>query len=109
MLKSKKYDYTGFNAGAQGFTTNAFQYYNLGAGGTVKYGSVGSYANDNKLASFMGRFNYVYNDRYIATVNLRADGSSKFGKNNRWAYFPSASLAWNMTKEDFLKDVSLVG
>ncbi len=106
LAEIQKYDYTGFNAGAQGFTTNAFQYYNLGAGGTVKYGSVGSYANDNKLASFMGRFNYVYNDRYIATVNLRADGSSKFGKNNRWAYFPSASLAWNMTKEDFLKDVS---
>lgn len=108
LAEVQKYTYTGFNAKSTGFTTNAFRYYNLAAGGVVKYGSVGSDYNDYQLASFMGRFNYVYNDRYIATINFRTDGSSKFGANHKWAFFPSASVAWNMKKEAFLQDVEWV-
>lgn len=44
-------------------------------------------------------------DKYLITASLRADGSSKFGKGNRWGYFPSASVAWRMEQEEFLKDV----
>ena len=53
--------------------------------------------------SFLGRLIYDYHSRYLATVSMRADGSSKFAKENRWGYFPSASLAWNFGKENFFK------
>mgnify|MGYP000105020552 CR=1 FL=1 len=83
--RGQKYHYTGFSAGARGFETDYFGYNNLKAGGTVKYGDVTSFQNENRLASFMGRFNYMYDNRFIATVNLRADGSSKLGMNNNGA------------------------
>lgn len=60
------------------------------------------------LASFFGRVNYIYKDKYIAYVTLRADGSSKFAPGNRWGYFPSASFAWRMSDEDFMKDMTAV-
>lgn len=106
LVEGQKYHYTGFSAGARGFETDFFGYNNLKAGGTVKYGDVSSFENENRLASFMGRFNYMYDNRYIATVNLRADGSSKLGANNKWGFFPSASVAWVMNEEAFLKDVN---
>ena len=56
----------------------------------------------------MGRVNYMYADRYIATVNIRFDGSSKLGENNKWGFFPSASLAWVMSEEDFMKDIDAI-
>lgn len=63
-----------------------------------------SSAVENELQSFFGRFNYGYDDKYLLTATMRADGSSKFGKNNRYGYFPSVALGWNITKEDFLKE-----
>lgn len=57
----------------------------------------------DRLVSFFGRANYTYKNRYIATVSMRADGSSVFGPSNKWGYFPSASLAWKMKEEKFLK------
>lgn len=62
----------------------------------------------SRLASFFGRANYIYNNKYIATVSLRRDGSNSFGPNNRWANFPSASLAWKIAEENFLKDSNMV-
>lgn len=62
--------------------------------------------SENTLLSFFGRVNYTYNDRYLATVNFRTDGSSKFRKENRWGYFPSFSLAWRLSEEDFLKSLN---
>ena len=59
----------------------------------------------NRLASYIGRANYSYDDRYLATVTFRADGSSRFGKNNKFGYFPSAALAWRISNESFLKGV----
>ena len=105
LIEGQKYHYTGFSAGARGFETDYFAYNNLQAGGTVKYGDVTSFENENRLASFMGRFNYMYDNRYIATVNLRADGSSKLGANNKWGFFPSASVAWVLNEEAFMKDI----
>lgn len=58
----------------------------------------------NRLASFLSRANYNYKSKYYATVSFRADGSSKFAPQNRWGYFPSASLAWGFSREDFLQD-----
>lgn len=58
----------------------------------------------NALVSFYGRFNYSIASRYLFTVTMRADGSSRFVGKNRWGYFPSAAFAWNIGEEKFLKD-----
>ena len=62
------------------------------------------YADEN-LLSFFGRVNYTLDDKYLATVTFRADGSSKFKKGNNWGYFPSVALAWRMSDEKWLQDV----
>lgn len=59
---------------------------------------------DDNMMSFFGRINYTMAEKYLATFTLRADGSSKFGKGNRWGYFPSLALAWRMSEESWLKD-----
>ncbi|WP_405567214.1 SusC/RagA family TonB-linked outer membrane protein [Polaribacter sp. Asnod6-C07] len=63
-----------------------------------------AYATKNELQSFFGRVNYTYNDKYLVTATMRADGSSKFGANNRYGYFPSVALGWNISKESFLEN-----
>lgn len=60
------------------------------------------------LLSALARVQYNYNDRYMFSAAIRADGSSRFGKNNRWGYFPSVSGAWYMTEENFMKSVSWI-
>ncbi len=64
----------------------------------------GGFAIQNELQSFFGRVNYQYRDRYLATATVRADGSSKFGSNNKYGVFPSFSLGWRISEEDFLKN-----
>ena len=64
----------------------------------------GGYAFINELQSFFGRVTYQYKNKYLATVNFRADGSSKFGSNNKYGYFPSFSLGWKISEEDFLQN-----
>lgn len=61
-----------------------------------------------KLISFFTRVNYNHKDKYLATVTMRTDGSSKFGTHNKWGYFPSASFAWRVNEEGFLKDVETI-
>jgi TonB-linked SusC/RagA family outer membrane protein len=57
-----------------------------------------------QLRSFLGRVNYALNSKYLFTANFRTDGSSRFSESNRWAYFPSGSVAWRFSDEKFLKD-----
>jgi len=59
------------------------------------------------LNSYMGRVNYSFADKYVITASYRADGSSVFGANNKWGYFPSVGAAWTASEEDFIKDLSL--
>ena len=61
-----------------------------------------------QLASWLGRVNYKYRDKYMLTMSARYDGSSRLGKNNRWGFFPSGALAWNMHNEDFMKNIEPV-
>jgi TonB-linked SusC/RagA family outer membrane protein len=61
-----------------------------------------------KLSSFFARVNYNYDTKYYADFSIRADGSSRFGANHQFGYFPSAGLAWRVKKEDFLKDVAFI-
>ena len=63
-----------------------------------------SEAEDDNMASFYGRLNYIMMDKYLLTFTMRADGSSKFAKGNRWGYFPAAALSWRVSDENFLKD-----
>ncbi len=62
----------------------------------------------NVLLSYFGRLNYDFNSKYLLTATLRADASSKLNANDRWGYFPSLALAWNMHKENFLKDSNVL-
>lgn len=64
--------------------------------------SMETFAVKNELQSFFGRVNYGFADKYLLTATMRADGSSKFGGNNRYGYFPSVALGWNIMNEDFL-------
>jgi len=70
--------------------------------------SVDSWRSKRALVSFMGRINYGLFDKYLITLSYRADGSSVFGENNKWGYFPSGSLAWRISQENFLKDSPVV-
>jgi len=67
-------------------------------------GVAGSYGEIDELQSYFGRVNYSIGNKYILTGTLRADGSSKFGENNRYGYFPSAAVAWRLSNEDFIGD-----
>lgn len=95
--------YKGFYTTVTNFSSNALGYHNLQAGALRPWDGTGSYYEDPHLASFLGRVNYTYDNRYVVTLNARTDASSKFGRNHKWGFFPSASLAWNVTEEAFMK------
>lgn len=65
--------------------------------------SIGAGSSQNFLCSYFGRINYNYNSKYFLTAVARADGSSKFAPGNQWGYFPSGAIAWDISKENFLK------
>lgn len=97
------FDDDGYSLGATNFFTDAFEYNNIAIGDQEKY-SIGSYRNKNVLASYFGRINYSLNDRYLLTINMRYDGSDKFGANHKWAFFPSASVGWRVSEENFMQE-----
>ena len=99
----QQYTSIGHVASQGGFTSDDTGYYNLGAGATNKAAS--SNYSSWQLASYLGRLNYNYREKYFATATIRADGSSRFGKNNKCGYFPSAALAWTLSREDFVKKI----
>lgn len=94
--------YEGFGAQRSGFETDLFGYNNLGAGQDYRLGDVYSYKGKSNLVSFYARANYSYDNRYMLTATIREDGSSRFGEDNKWGFFPSASLAWNLSNENFM-------
>ena len=84
----------------EGFADDFYEYNNMSVGTTPS--SPESNWNKRSMNSYFLRLAYTYKDRYSATVTGRYDGSSKFGKNNKYAFFPSAGLAWNISNEEFL-------
>ncbi|WP_243416314.1 SusC/RagA family TonB-linked outer membrane protein [Flavobacterium sp. HTF] len=94
--------YEGFGAQRSGFVTDAFGYNNLGAGYNYRLGDVYSYKGKSNLVSFFARANYSYDGKYLLTATVRRDGSSRFGENNKWGTFPSASAAWKISSEEFM-------
>ena len=99
-------DNTGFSAGSENFSDDFFGFDNLGAGSVVRTPSSNAFAYG--LNSYFGRINYGLMNKYLLTVTGRVDGSSKFGDTNRYAFFPSAALAWKVSEEDFLKESSTI-
>ncbi|TDE15703.1 SusC/RagA family TonB-linked outer membrane protein [Dyadobacter psychrotolerans] len=100
---------SGFSASNENFPSNVLTYNNLGTGlWNLEKGinNVGSYKNSSKLIAFFGRVNYDFDQKYYFSASLRREGSSKFGYDNKWGYFPATSVAWRLTQENFLKDVS---
>lgn len=80
--------------------------YNPGYSGTPTTPS--GYAQENELQSFFGRINYNYDNRYLLTASMRADGSTRFGENNKYGYFPSLAVGWTLSQENFLKPVTAI-
>lgn len=98
----------GFSAEGQNAQSDFVTSHNLEALLQLQPGSIKSYKNEFLLASFFGRAVYDFNKKYFLTATLRRDGSSKFGKNNEWGWFPSASLGWNVKQESFLQSVDFL-
>jgi len=80
----------------------------LNAANKISWTGTGSTASEWAILSFFGRLQYNYNDTYLFTANLRADGSSKLAPGHRWGYFPSFSAAWRVSQEKFMKNVSWI-
>ena len=108
------YSYQRFKVRTRGFTGTNFQTSDLDImlnnlesaqyTSVLRAGFGQSFASTDELQSYFSRVNYTLKDKYIFTATLRADGSSKFGENNRYGYFPSAAFAWRMSDEDFIPE-----
>lgn len=94
-----------FMAGANNFPNDDIGLGDLSLGTPITPSSSENY--DDKLLSFFGRVNYSLLDKYLFTASIRADGSSKFGKNNKWGYFPAVSAAWRLGEEEFIKELNI--
>lgn len=102
------YKYEKNYANNYNFPTDFFQWNNLGIGQALKEGKagMGSSASENTLIGFFARVSYAYDNRYNLLVSVRREGSSKFGDNNKWGTFPSASLGWTISNEEFMKGIT---
>jgi TonB-linked SusC/RagA family outer membrane protein len=98
---------TGFSAISRNFSSTAFGSNNLGAGEAAQ-NLVTSNKQENTIVSGFARVNYSLLDRYILTGTFRADGSSRFGENNKFAYFPSGALAWRISNESFFPQSNFI-
>uniref|UniRef100_UPI003F6F1459 SusC/RagA family TonB-linked outer membrane protein n=1 Tax=Dyadobacter sp. TaxID=1914288 RepID=UPI003F6F1459 len=102
-MESQSNDFEQNRVGAVNFPNDVVQ--------TINYGNVNSgysYREQWKLASYFARIAYNYKEKYLFNVSVRRDGSSRFGVDNRWGTFPSASAGWRMSEEDFLKSVPAI-
>ena len=88
----------------KGFPTENMKYFQIGNGDASKdYLNASSYRNSNTLAAFFLRANYNYAEKYLVSASVRREGSSRFGANNKWGWFPAVSLGWRITGEDFMQ------
>lgn len=98
----QRLNYLKYVQAVQNLSDDYYQWNNLGSGSIVNTPS--SEAYQWSMASFFARANYAYKDRYLFTVTGRYDGSSRFGSDNKFAFFPSAAIGWRVSEEPFLKD-----
>ncbi|MCB0686894.1 MAG: TonB-dependent receptor, partial [Saprospiraceae bacterium] len=98
--------YNFLEARAYNFSSNFYSYNNLGAGTDIP--NVSSNNTEGALNSYFARFNYGYKNKYLLTLTGRVDGSSKFGENNKYAFFPSMGIAWKISQEDFMASSNVI-
>lgn len=91
-----------FRAESQNLVSNSLSYFNLGAGANVQTPT--SSLTEQVIISQYGRLNYEYDSRYLLTFTARRDGASNFAENNKYSFFPSGAIGWNISNEAFLKD-----
>lgn len=97
--------YDGSNMSNKGFPTDNYKYYSMYDGDASKSSlNVGSWRNSNTLMSLFARVNYNYNEKYLISASIRREGSSRFGENNKWGWFPAVSAGWRISGEDFMSD-----
>jgi TonB-dependent starch-binding outer membrane protein SusC len=97
-------NYDGFSAQGNNAASDYIKSYNLATLLTLDGSSIGGYKREDLLISFFSRALYDINNKYFVSASLRRDGSSKFGPNKEWGWFPSGSLGWNIHEESFLKN-----
>jgi hypothetical protein len=102
----QNYTTTTLNASGSGFVSDVQQSYDIGAAATQ--GVPGSSFSEWALLSYLARVNYNFRDKYLATVSFRADGSSRYSEGQKWGSFPSASLAWRLSEEEFMKSITFI-
>jgi TonB-linked SusC/RagA family outer membrane protein len=89
------------------FDTDKFGVHNIGAGNDLIDGQadINTYKESNKLIAFYGRVSYNFSDKYLASVSVRHEGSSRFGANNKWGTFPAVSVGWRLNEEPFMESL----
>ena len=100
--QNNKYNY--LSASVQKFASDNTQQIDNGILQPVQHGNASEWA----IMSYLGRVNYNFADKYYVTATIRRDGSSRFGMDNRWGWFPSAALAWRISNENFLKNSNVI-
>lgn len=101
------YDYQSTGVSARGFTLDQLEAWDITKGSTDTY-SPSSNRYGNRLISYTGRITYAFADKYLLTATARWDGSSRFGEDKKWGFFPSAGIAWRISEENFMQNVKAV-
>lgn len=97
--------FEGLSASSQQYVNNVLEENALGAGAV--YNQPSSSRTNWSILSYLGRINYSINEKYLLSFNTRVDGSSRFGKNNKYAFFPSGAFAWRLIEENFMQSASM--
>jgi TonB-linked SusC/RagA family outer membrane protein len=103
--EAQESNWSGISGSRTGFTSNEVLSLNLG--NPVGQGN-SSYSGSWAMESYLGRLNYMFNNKYILQASIRADGSVNFAPDHRWGYFPSASVAWRVSQEPFMESVTFI-
>jgi len=104
-IEAQESKWQGIVATTEDFVSNDLQVLDLGIWGT---NPPDAWKDGSTKMSEFGRFNYNYDERYLGTFTLRRDGSSKFGPENKWGWFPSGSFAWRLSQENFIKNIAAI-
>jgi hypothetical protein len=99
-------NFEAYGSQVTGVPAEAQQFYSLGSAAAVS--QIGSNLTQWTINSYMGRLNYDFNDKYLMTLTMRRDGSSRFGENTKYGNFPGVALGWNISHESFMSNVSWI-
>lgn len=105
-LTDQKYTNTGVTGVSENFLSDVPGSYSLTSG--EKYSCPSSFYSEWFLLSYLGRINYAFKDKYLLTASFRSDGSSRYSEGDKWGFFPSGSLAWRLSEEQFMKQLDFI-